>query len=294
MWRPSSTIGILKAVQLRRSAVLGAVLAGLAISGCQLPERVPMPAIDQAPALDAKSFIAANNGVLPVDLAKLPGAICVPNVQEVCDADHTYPMQFLKDGAKIVVAPGADPAPAYDGLIDAKYKVSPSYPFVSPAQNPERVDEIKAYIVARATIAPGTDDGGANGFPGAAAIVAGLQKTYNVTLKAGGVIYWITEADLVSVTNDEYSEVPDMYEVIGTGFGGADATYNSGNPTRHSVWLGIQAVKIGIVLGTVPASPGAAGTPATALMASAPAPLRTQIFDVDNSGKIRNSRGLVK
>ncbi len=265
-----------------------AALAALALSGCQLPERLPMPPIDQAPNLDVKSFIPANNGVFTGGLGSIPGAICIPNAHELCDAEHIYPVQYLKNGAKVTVVAGADAAPIYDGLIDSKYTFSASTPFLSPSANAEQLEEIKAYRTEKATITPGPDDGGANGFPGAASVLSSLQKERNITLKAGSVIYWIMAAQLISVTEDDYAQVPDMYEVIGVGFGGADATYNASHPTKQSVWLGIQAVKIEIVLGTVPGVADKQGRPVTELMAGAPTPLQTQIFDIDETGKLRS------
>jgi len=270
------------------------VVAAAVVSGCQLPQRSPMPPIDQAPNLDTKSFISSNNGIFPTDLAKIPGAVCLPNGQGVCDADHIYPIQYMRSDAKIYVSLPANKTPTFDALIDSKYKKSTNYPFLSPATDTEHLDEVKAYVIENVSITPGQTDAGANGFPGAAAVVSGLKRDYNVTLKAGTAIYWITGAELLSVTDDEYSEIPDMFEVYGTGFGGTDANYNAGDQTKQSVWIGIRAVKIDMILGSEAASVDAQEHQAAEILATAPTPAQDQIFDIDDTGMIKSSHGAVK
>lgn len=299
-----------------------ALLAAVVLSGCQLPERQVMPPRNQAPdapapdvkasasdaktlpfglkppAFDAKAFVRADSGVFAEGLAKIPGAICIPDEQGYCDAAHTYPGPYLKPGTKISLTSGTDTAPAYDSIIDSKYKPSKNYPFLAPTDDEETLREVKAYVIEKASIAPaiekastapvtdkgsapGPNDQGTNGFPGAAAILDGLRKDHGLTLKAGTIIYWITAAQLVSVTEDEYAKVPDMYEVQGVGFGSADATFNAKGPTKQTAWLGIQAVKIHLVL---PSEPGGSAE----LAASAPLATAEQIFDVDETGKIKS------
>jgi hypothetical protein len=258
-----------------------ALLAAASTAGCQLPLRAPLPPLDQAPNLDVKIAMPAANGIFPPDLSKIPGSVCFPNAQGLCDAAHTYPIQFLKPGAKVTVTPGSDPGPGYDGLIDSKYTLSKNMPFVAPARFPDQLNEFKTYVVAKATIVPGPGDADANGFPGAQAIVKGLRDSHGITVKAGATIYWLTGAELLTVTEDDYTKVPDSAEVTGVGFADADATYNAGEPTRQATWIGLQAVKMTLVL----------ATGSTDLAATTPEPATGQIFDIDDSGKFKPTAG---
>ncbi len=300
------------------SLVLAFAVSGLTVSGCQLPIRGPMPPIDGGPSLDAKAIIALDNGIYTAGLAKIPGTVCVPNQQGLCDAAHIYATQNLKAGATISVTPETDTAPRYDGLIDSKYKTArkddddkkdkddakgktdtkftdyKSAPFQSPAASDDELKEYRAYVVEKAEIAAGPNDGGGNGFPGADAIVASLEKEHHVTLKAGTVIYWITGAELITVTEEKFTAVPDMYEVVGIGFGGADATYNAREAPKQTAWIGIHAVKTTLSLPAEPAAPDGKHPAAPALVATPPQPVQEQIFDLDDAGKIKSGAGASK
>jgi len=253
-----------------------------------------MPPVDQAPSLDTKSFIAGNNGLFAADIAKIPGAVCVPNASGLCGADNIYTTQYLRNGASVAVTFSNDGEAKYDSLIDDKYKPAAVVPFIAAADGEDHLDEIKAFVVEKASITPGPNDGGANGFPGGQAIADGLNKEHHLNIKAGSVIYWITGAQLILVTRDKYAEVPDSFEVTGTGFGGTSATYNAAKPTQPSAWIGIQAVKI-IISPPLEASAATAGDHQPAeLSATAPTPLPDQIFDVDASGKIKSGHDAAK
>jgi hypothetical protein len=227
--------------------------------------------MNSIPTFEASSIISSKNGIIATDISRVPGTLCVPAASGLCDSSGFISGQYLSAGAKVSVAATTTTQPNYQSLLDNSYTGSMNVPFVSPSGSDETYDDVKATIVATATI----DDSAPNaGFPGVAAVKAALLNAgINANVPA---VYWISAANTISVSRDTYTKVTSSAQVTGTGFGANGSTYNYGGITQESVWIGIFAHKIDL---TAPAA-----QPKNSRHATLPPVVAHPILDLDPTG----------
>lgn len=279
-------------------ALLAALAVAGTLTGCQLPKRSALPPTDVAPNLGATAFVPLETPGLSRGIDRIPGMVCIANAAGLCDADHLVPVQLLKDGTAPTVTapplpphdpavvaapvPSVGPTTAFEGLYTDAFKPAAATPFVGPATRPGQLRAIKGFVLQKAELGAGPA-----GFPGVDTLVAALRKA-GVPVQAGMSFYWFTGATLLSVTEDRFTSVPDMYEVVGVGFGGADSTYNASGPSRQSAWLGLDAVKMKLLLASDQASGKRGEGPRLAV--TTPEKVTGQFFDLDSDGRVKSAK----
>jgi hypothetical protein len=216
-----------------------AAISEVLLSGCaQLPQNVVVP-INSIPTFDSSSIVSSSNGILAADIAKIPGTICWPDDQGLCDSKTFLAGQYFSTGSKVNVTAPTTVQPSYDSLLDNMYSASGNVPFLSASGSLTEYDEIKATTVGTATF----DNSSPNaGFPGLSAIQAALTS-------AGAppslqYVYWISAANTIAVSRDTYTKVNSTAQVTGTAFGANGMTYNDGSISQETVWIGLFAHKI--------------------------------------------------
>ena len=210
------------------------------VLGCkhQLPQ-TQFP-INQVPKVfDEASIISSVNGIIAMDISKIPGTVCIPNPKNLCTAGGLIAGQYLSEGAKIDIKPTTTQQPTYHALINDKYSVTLNVPFVTPTLSDEYYDEIRATTVATAVIAEGAPNAG---FPG-------IQAIKNALLTARGisdvpVVYWISAANVISVSKTTFQKVSSSVAVSYSGFGANGSTYNNRNEDSETIWIGVFAHRI--------------------------------------------------
>lgn len=218
------------------------VLIMICIMGCQqLPDRQGIN-LNAIPSLETGTIIPSANGLLSEGIGKVPGSICVVDSSTgKCDLNGLAPSQCILQGSEVEVKPIAHPTPAYHSLIDNQYSSSISVPFINPSNSSQVVEEIKASISGTASI---KSVGGDRGYPGIDGIKACLLRMYGPGNY--GTVYWISSANIISVTRTGFTKVSNSMDVTGTGFGANGKTYNSNGTSQDSVWVGILPHKINV------------------------------------------------
>lgn len=219
------------------------VFAIASLNGCQLPNRIDIQKDVPIP-FDTSTIINSNSGLLADGISGIPGTICVAdNETGKCDTHNLVPFQCLHQGSTVEVKAVTDPTPSYHSLITRGYQAKISSPFITIPKTSEYVDEVKASVSAIASIkSSGTEY---SGYPGIAGIRACLLQAYGPARY--NKVYWISAANVISVTTSRYYKVGDSLAITGTGFGFDGATYNSNTIGTQTIWIGISASVINSV-----------------------------------------------
>lgn len=215
--------------------------------GCQqLPNREGI-GINVVPSLDTGTIISSANGLLSEGISKVPGSICRADpATGKCDLNGLAPSQCIMQDSKIEVKPIANPSPSYHSLIDSNYTSSINVPFISPTSSSQVIEEVKASISGTASIRSISTD---SGYPGIDGIKACLLHMYGPG--EYGTVYWISSANIISVTKTSFRKVNNAMDVVGTGFGAKGMTFNSNGTNEDSIWVGILPHRVNV--GTVSA-----------------------------------------
>jgi hypothetical protein len=217
-------------------------LLALPLAGCvhQLPATALR--VDAVPNFDASSIISSKNGIIAIDIAKVPGTVCVPDAAGLCDADGFLPAPVTAAGSKVIVTATTNTQPSYDSLVDNKYNSDATVPFVSATGSSDRFNEIKATTVATATF---SNDSPSSGYPGIEAIKAAMAAAGHDPAVVP-FVYWLSAGNTIAVSTDTFTKVSSDEHVTGTGIGANGSTYNNASATQEAVWIGVFAHKIGL------------------------------------------------
>lgn len=229
-------------------------LAALMLGACnQLPPTTI--GMNIPPPFEASSLVSSKNGIVAVDLARLPGAVCVPSAEGKCTSDNFLPSPVRTANSTVTITPTTDITPKYRSLIDNKYAATATVPFLSASLNVEQYNEVTASILATATF--GQNSPG-DGYPGIQAIRAALAQAGHSTTQ--GHVYWLSSANVIGVLTNRYRKVSSAANVTVTGVGINGSTYNGNEQEMQQIWIGIFAHRIDLAGG--PPAPLAVQAPA--------------------------------
>jgi hypothetical protein len=233
---------------MRYLGLLG-VCAALVGACNQLPPTSAF-SINAVPVFDASSIVSSKNGLLAVDISKIPGAVCVPDSQDKCTSDGFLPAPSRSAGSTITVTAATDTTPKYHSLIDNRYNVTAAVPFVNATVSDNIYNEVTATILATATF---SDNSPNSGYPSIDQIRTALQQVGRPATQ--GYVYWLSAANVISVAVKQFTKVESAANVTVTGVGINGSTYNSATQDGQSVWIGVFAHRIDLT--PVPSPPSA-------------------------------------
>jgi hypothetical protein len=206
--------------------------------------------INDIPVFEASSIVSSKNGLIAVDIAKVPGAVCIPDSQDRCTSDGFLPAPVRSTGSTVAVAAVTDTTPKYHSLINNKYAVAANVPFVAATVSDEVYNEVTATILATATFSDSSPNAG---YPPIDQIRSALKQVGKVPTQ--GYVYWLSAANVISVTNKQFTKVSSTANVTVTGVGINGSTYNSNAVDAQSVWIGVFAHRVDLT--PVPTPPQA-------------------------------------
>jgi hypothetical protein len=191
------------------------------------------------PPFEASSLVSSKNGIVAVDLARLPGAVCIPDGEGKCTSDNFLPSPVRTANSTVTITPTTDITPKYRSLIDNKYAATATVPFLSGSLNVEQYNEVTASILATATF--GQNSPG-DGYPGIGAIRTALAQAGHQTTQ--GHVYWLSSANVIGVLTNKFRKVNSAANVTVTGVGINGSTYNGTEQEMQQIWIGIFAHRI--------------------------------------------------
>lgn len=228
---------------MRSAIALGvAILVGAC---AQLPATSAI-GINTRPVFESSAIVSSKNGLLAVDLTKVPGAVCIPDNQGKCDSDGFLPAPVRSNGSTIAITASTDTTPKYHALVDNKYSVGGSVPFLTASGSSDVYDEVTATILATATF---SDSSPNSGYPSIDQIRSALHQVGRTNVP---YVYWLSAANVISVTKKQFRKVESAANVTVTGIGINGSTYNSSTRDDQTVWIGIFAHRIELIPSSAP------------------------------------------
>ena len=208
-------------------------LSVIVLSACnpQLKNRSGI-AIDES--FNSDYLVNSRNSILSQDISKTPGRICQLDKDGFCQ--NFTPTQCLVDDTLVEVKPELNPTSMYHSLITNNYKGDVKVPFISAASSKDSLAEVRVSVSGTALI---KSKDASNGFPGYAGIKSCLLHDYG----AGdfGTVYWISAANIITVSSQVYTKVDGSLGVSGQGFGFGGSTYSSDQEARQKVYIGLMS-----------------------------------------------------
>lgn len=232
--------------------IMALVSASLIGACAQLPTTNAI-GINTKPVFELSSIVSSKNGLIAVDLTKIPGAVCVPDNQGKCDSDGFLPAPVRSSGSTIAIVASTDTTPKYHALIDNKYSGGGSVPFLTASGSSDVYDEVTATILATATFSDSSPNAG---YPSIEQIRSALQQVGRANVP---YVYWLSSANVISVTKKQFRKVESTANVTVTGIGINGSTYNSSARDDQTVWIGIFAHRIDLNPPSAPQAPTIGG-----------------------------------
>ena len=229
------------------------LVAGACVLGaCNQMPNTTYP-VNSIPPFNSATIISSKAGLLAVDIAKIPGAICIPVVRDGkdrCEAEGFLPAPLRANGATIEVVTSTNTTPQYHSLINKQYNAGANVPFVSATVSDDVLDEVTATILATAKF---SDQSPGYGYPGDGAVAQRVGNRESL-----GYVYWIASANIISVNVRQYAKVSSVANVTVTGVGLNGKTYNGSERDSQEIWIGVDARRVPVPSAGVPL--GAAAT----------------------------------